>query len=405
VSPDDLKEGSFTVDAKGNVKQRRKGILVDPDYSQMGMTKAVKKKRLWAKKNAPQIKALINLREATKDVLRIQQETDEDEPLKVAQTKMGKLYDQYVSDYGLIRDTKAKQLFRTDPQYPLLLALENFDPEQKTATKADIFTKRTLAPYRPLTTVSEDPRESLLQVLGETGRADIDLISTLSEKPREQIIEELEERNLIFENPDTGEIEISEQYLSGYVVEKLKIAERAAETDPRFQRNVDALAKAQPKRIMINGPDLKKLISVRLGSTWIPIDALKDFIRHLDNSPGRIIVTYKRQGQRGDPKKGAKVKVGNTPKEWTVVFPHRRSVANTRRWGTSGMEGQKLLQIALNQQRPKVYFTDTDGTRHIDRDATLAAKAKMDEIKNEFEKWAREDEKWSGTLEQAYNDT
>lgn len=369
MAPDDVKEKAYIVDDEGSIKQRINGLLVDPP------------KEIRFGDGAKQVKAMIRLRDQVKELIRIQMDSEGDEPLRPAQTNLGILYDAYVKKYGHLQSLKTSGIFKEDPQYPLLLSLERFDPATSTVAKADIFTHRTITPYRPLSSVSPDPKEGLLQVLAERGYPDLQRLAALAERPIEQTITELEDLDLVYRNPDTGAYEMADAYLSGAVKDKLAKARFAASADQSYQRNVDALVKVQPVPLTIEE------IIPKLGATWIPPQVIDSFLDEITGVYESGQTAYF-QGK------------------WTVKANSRaeRSVGNTREYGGGGIGAIDLTEFSLNQKRPKVIIKHDDGSTSVDEARTLAAREAQKKIKAKFERWVRETPRYSTQLQEIYNE-
>jgi N12 class adenine-specific DNA methylase len=373
LAPDHLKEGAFAL-RDGWIKRRVDGVLTDLPKE---LDTATMRSRL---------RAAINLRDQLKTVLQLQLETSDDEIVKPEREKLNRLYDQYVRNHGCLHGPKTSAAFREDPEYPLLLSLENYDPESKSGSKAAVFHKRTASPYEPLRKESfpQEPKAGLSRVLAATGRVDLDLISELSNTPTSEILSALESDNLIYKDAVSGVYVTADEYLSGDVRQKLKDAQAAAEMDSGYLRNVAALEKAQPARLGIH------YIDPKLGQTWIPDEAYVDFIKYLART------------EDGD------AKVSRLPgtEEWVLTlqkdFPDFE-LRNT--WAAGGWTGKDLVEASLNQRMPTCYKLGNNNKPVFDPEATLAAREMQQKIRHEFKDWARSSDKWAKPLEDIYNDT
>lgn len=387
LAPDNVKDLAYTINDKGQLVQRINGVLTKP------RNPAVLPRQT-------QVKFLIELREQLKKVIATQMMTSDDVPLKVEQDLLNTIYDKYVKHYGILHD-KRTDIFSEDPQYTLLLALEDYNTVDKTGSKSAIFSKRTIHPIAPLDVVSEKAGEALLQVLGERGFPDIPFLAQLSGKSEADVTAELEKENLVFQNPGTGNYEMAPIYLSGYTREKLGIAKKAAAADPKFQRNVEALTNALPPFIPIG-----RIFPV-LGQPWIPEQAIKSFIREVINGGS-----------------GNRVDIVKLPDAtWKVKFDSPGD-ANMK-WGsyTETAGGGKiqdftpaqLLDKAMNMRQPVVRRKDADGNEYTDKQATLNAREKINEIQEAFggsdaingkrsvEGWARTNPQWAPAIEERFN--
>lgn len=336
-----------------------------------------------------QLKALIGLRDAVNETLRVQRDSGDDADLQEVQEILGRRYDAYRANFGPLTGAKTGRIFENDPEYPLLTALENIDPESQAIRKADIFTKRTTRPYSPLRELPEDPKAAMLKVLAETGRLDTKLMSELLNQGESEIIKSLVGADLIYQDPVSGSFITADEYLSGPVRLKLAQAKSAAELDAAFERNVAALAAVQPEPLTIVD------IDARLGQTWIPNEFYARFIHeHLSGNVSGVgeLPAITRDGTG----------------RWYVDLPSRfNDFAITHEWSGGGIDGSKLVEYALNQQQPSVYFPpDTDGKRTLDAANTAAARVKSEEIKEAFKSWLKGDTlaKDHRRLETLYND-
>ena len=338
-----------------------------------------------------QLKSLVGLRDAVNETLRVQKDGGEDEELERAQTMLSDRYDAYRASYGPLTGVKTQRVFEDDPEYPLLTALENVDPESERVSKADIFTKRTTRPYSPLRELPSDPQSAMLKVLAETGRLDTALMASLLKQSEETAIASLVAADLVYQDPVSGEHVTADEYLSGQVRVKLEQAKRAAEVDASFARNVAGLEKAQPEPLSIVD------IDARLGQTWIPTPIYVRFLHeHLAGQPearsGRDVPGISR----------------DTAGRWFVKLPNGyNDFSLSHEWAGGPFEGHKLMEFALNQAQPTAYLPpDPDGKRAVDIASTAAARVKLQEVKEAFETWIKSENlsKEHPALEKFYND-
>ena len=388
---DDLEEGNYTLDKKGNPVQRQNGKLVPTDVylDKDGKPSPVLKDRLTR---------LIGIRDATRDLMRLMRSLP-DEPvankqIEKAQLKLAIQVKEYQKKHGYFAERKTKDVFQDDPHYPLILSLEDYDKPTKVGTPAPILSKRTIYPEAKLTALSADPKEALYQVLGERGKPDIEFMAGLSGKSEEEIAKPLVEQGLIFKEPVTGQWETRAKYLSGYVREKLTDAKAAvAQGNKEYQKNVEELEKVQPKRVTINSGEVDergepKDIQIKLGATWIPTQVVAGFAKEVLKSPW------------------ADVKYADG--QWKVSdLAHTAEVSSEYAGG--GMTAGPLIEMALNQKQPVVKDRIPGGPGEPDRevvnpDKTIAAKRAQQKIKEAFAKWARTHAKWAPQLEDIYNE-
>jgi N12 class adenine-specific DNA methylase/GGDEF domain-containing protein len=376
MAPQEVKENAFYVDEKGSVriKQKGAGVELPPELNKPATIK--------------HLKDAVELRDALKTVIAEQMSGASDHELKLSQQHLNRLYDQYRKKYGELTGPKTARVFQEDPEYPLLTALENIDPESKAVSKADIFSKRTARPYEPLRDLPQDPKAAMLKVMAEKGRLDLPLMSRLMKKPQAEIEQDLASGGFIFRDPISGAWSTADEYLSGNVRIKLRQAEAAAELDDEFKRNVEELKKVQPEPLSIGE------IDIRLGQTWIPTEIYAKFLERLAGTRSYYDGPKIHRDLQG---------------RWLVELPNEIRFAYdlVNKWGAGGLSGGDLVETALNLQQPTIYHPpDKDGHRALNAEATAAARAKLQEIKDEFEKWVRGDQVKPAhkKLEELYND-
>jgi N12 class adenine-specific DNA methylase len=262
----------------------------------------------------------------------------------------------------------------------LLLSLEEFDPEAKRAKKTAIFERRTLERYRPVERV-ETASEALLVSLNERGRIDWPRMESLTCRRAPELQEEL--GSLAYCNPETGDWETADQYLSGNVRTKLTVAQDAAKTNSAYQRNVEALAGVQPKDLEPGD------IEARLGSSWIPRPDIRDFVAELLDVPR------------------ASVRIGHAAAiaTWTVELDYSAKyvVNNTTTHGTARFRASELIEQSLNGRTPTAYDEHEDGTRTVNQPETIAAREKQQQLKDRFRDWVWEDHERAQRLAKDYN--
>jgi len=330
---------------------------------------------------AARIKGMINIRGAVRDVLRLQLEDAADTTVKAAQKELNKVYDAFVKKHGFIHNRSNVAAFRKDPDMPLLLSLEYYDRETKTATKAAIFTKRTMLQQKKIEK-ADTAKEALIVSLNESGIIDFSLMERLTGKNSKELKDEL--KGLIFKNPE-GDYETADAYLSGNVREKLSMAEAAAKADPAFKENVEALKAVQPDDL--SAAD----IGARLGAGWVAPTYIDQFLAHLMGIGGHTRTSH-----------------AQILSSWKVDLVHswsdiKRSVAATATWGTSRYNAINLVEGALNLRVPTVY-DKMDDKSVVNQAETVAAREKQQQIKDEFKKWLWLDPERRRYLVRKYND-
>lgn len=326
------------------------------------------------------IRGMIQVRDAVRDCLRSQVDGSAEERVVETRQQLNFAYDRFAARFGPVNLRANQRAFDGDPDLPLLLSLENYNDETKRATKATIFTERTIHHRQPVESV-ETPKEALLVALNECGCVDLDRMAGLLNKPVEEFLPDL--KGLIFRNPQTNEWETDDQYLSGNVREKLAVADAAAVTDPRFAENVEALKSVQPADLAATE------IDVRLGSAWLPPEDVKDFTNKLLNIPSGVEVGHIHA-----------LGTWHMNANWEA----KGATANTTDWGTDRYTALELIEDALNLKTPTVYDT-VDDKPVVNAQATEAAREKQERIKERFKEWVWSDDARRERLCRLYNDT
>ena len=334
-------------------------------------------------KTVQRIKGMIGVRDAARTLLSLEWQDAPEAEIAAARKVLNTRYDAFVRANGFVSGPgyANARAFTDDPDWPLLRSLERYDPETETATKADIFTKRTVRPYVPATT-ADAPESAMAIVLSETGHLAWERMAQLTGQPVPTLQEALQGR--VFLNPE-GSWETAEQYLSGNVRVKLASARAAAQVDPAFDRHVQALEAVQPVDIPAEE------IDVRLGSGWVPENTVQAFVTELlQTRLGDVIIRYLE------------------PLALWRVLPqprfNRASVPNTERWGIPARGAVELIEDTLNFKVPTIFTETREGTRIVLKKETLAARQKQVEIQQEFRRWIWQDEARATRLAQAYNE-
>jgi N12 class adenine-specific DNA methylase len=373
-APDSVKEGNLVVAPDGKVYVSKDGNLV-PEEVKGG------------KQGVARLQAMLEIRGAVRAVLKSQVDNEDDAQLAKRQKALTKAYDAFVKKYGPLHDRRNVAAIRMDVDAPVVLAVENWDADKKKATKSDIFTKRVIAhPERPSS--ADTPQDAMRITLNEAGRLEWDRISQLTGQSVAEVQAALLQSRDVFRNPETEKLESRDEYLSGYVKDKLTAARSAAEHDSSFAPNVEALAAVQPADIPMQD------ISPHLGSPWIPAAAYNAFLAHLTNRDGWEVVHNNITGGWGI----AHARGGT---EWDRI---RQSRGNATDWGTPEFYGHQLVEKAMNGKTPRVWVKDGD-SRRLDRKATNLAQQKVEAIKQEFANWVWSEKKRADALVRVYNDT
>lgn len=337
------------------------------------------------------IKGLILLRDQTRELINFQMEDYPDEEIHTAQAKLNDLYDRFTKEYGLINSRANETAFSNDSSYFLLCSLEKIDGEGKCVGKADIFNKRTIKAKKKVLQV-DIPDEALILSIQDKAKVDLDYMQQLCNINKEEIIKSL--AGVIFRVPD---YEISDnwvtadEYLSGNVREKLKVAEQFAKEDSSFNINVEKLKEVIPKDLTASE------IGIKLGSTWIPPEIIREFIFELLDTP-----SYNRWDIH--------VKYSNITDEWYIdgKSNDRNNVKAYTTYGTSRINAYKIIEQTLNLKDVKIFdtFIDDEGRKQrvLNRKETAIACSKQDAIKEAFLNWVWEDPERRNHLVRLYND-
>lgn len=334
-----------------------------------------------AKTAKARITGMVAIRDCVRELIRLQMEETEDADTKISaeQARLNALYDSYTAKWGLLNSTANKRAFSEDSSYPLLCSLEKLDEDGNLDRKADMFTKRTIRKSETITHV-DTANEALAVSLEENGKVDLAFMSGLCGKSAEQITEEL--TGVIFKNPDTQVWETADEYLSGNVREKLRVAERISENDTSYKSNVEALKKVQPKKL-----DASE-IEVRLGTMWIPLEVYDQFMRETFQPPQYI-------------KDIIKLQYSKYTGEWNIEGKNTdRSILVTNTYGTKRATAYRLLESSLNLKNIQIFdtYTDTEGKEHreLNKKETILASQKQDMIKEKFKDWIFRDRRTAG---------
>lgn len=337
------------------------------------------------------VKGLIEIRDCVRTLLEYQTEDYPDEDIKREQVKLNQLYDRFTKKYGLINSRGNNSAFSNDSSYYLLCSLEILDENGNLARKADMFTKRTIKPKTEITSV-DNANDALIVSLSEKARVDINFMQKLCNMDMDKMLKDLEGE--IFNVPEYGEPNhwvTADEYLSGNVREKLKIAEHFAETDERFNVNVKYLKEVQPKDLSASE------ISVRLGSTWIPPEDIKVFIEYLLNPSNYAC-------------QNINVHYNEATSEWWIEGKNydKYNIKATNTYGTGRASAYKIIEDSLNLKDTRIYdyYEDENGKRvaELNKKETAIAQAKQEQIKLAFEEWIWKDPERRERLTKFYNE-
>lgn len=337
------------------------------------------------------VKGLIEIRDCVRTLLEYQTEDYPDEDIKREQVKLNQLYDRFTKKYGLINSRGNNSAFSNDSSYYLLCSLEILDENGNLARKADMFTKRTIKSKTEVTSV-DNANDALIVSLSEKARVDITFMQKLCNMDMDKMLKDLEGE--IFNVPEYGEPNqwvTADEYLSGNVREKLKIAEHFAEIDERFNVNVKYLKEVQPKDLSASE------ISVRLGSTWILPEDIKVFIEYLLNPSNYAC-------------QNINVHYNEATSEWWIEGKNydKYNIKATNTYGTGRASAYKIIEDSLNLKDTRIYdyYEDENGKRvaELNKKETAIAQAKQEQIKLAFEEWIWKDPERRERLTRVYNE-
>lgn len=341
------------------------------------------------------IKGLIIIRDCTRNLIELQADDYPGEDIKAAQELLNAKYDNFTAKYGLINSRANKSAFSDDSSFALVSALEILGDEGQLERKADIFFKRTIMPHKPITQV-DTASEALAVSIGEKACIDMEYMQSLTGKEENELFNDL--KGVIFLNPlyeenndNQSKYFTADEYLSGNVREKLAIARNSAKVDSRFSINVEALEKVQPEDLTASE------ISVRVGSTWLPVDIVQQFIYEFLNTPGyaksSIIVHYSRYTG-----------------EWSIDGKSydRSNVKAYNTYGSARINAYRIIEETLNLKDVRIfdYVEDIDGNRKavLNKKETAIAQSKQELIKQGFQDWVWSDPERRERLCKLYNE-
>ena len=377
----DVKNFSYTV-VEGEVYYRENSVMTQVELSGNAKDRVV---------------GMVELRQIVNELIDRQLNNYPEEDIKEAQEQLNAAYDAFTAQYGLLNDRKNGRLFEDDSSYYLLCSLENLDEQGQLKSKADMFTQRTIRPERVITSVNS-PSEALAVSIGEHGKVDLPYMAELLGTPGEyaQITGELS--GVIFKDPNADPADpeagwqMADEYLSGDVRTKLRTAQLAAETNPEFAVNAEALLKAQPKDLEASE------IDVRLGATWLSPEIIQKFMVETFRIP-----YYMRHS--------INVKFSQRTAEWRIegkTAMGKGNIMSCETYGTSRANAYKILEETLNLKDVRIYDTieDDDGKpkRVLNKRETMLAQQKQQSIKDAFANWVWQDPQRRIALVRQYNE-
>ena len=377
----DVKNFSYTV-VDGEVFYRENSVMTQVELSDTAKGR---------------VTGMVELRQIVNELIDQQLNDYPDEDIKATQAKLNVAYDAFTAKYGLLNDRKNGRLFEQDSSYYLLCSLENLDEQGQLKSKAAMFTKRTIRPERTVTSV-DTPSEALAVSIGEHGKVDLPYMAELLGTPGEYGRITTELSGVIFKDPAADPTDpeagwqMADEYLSGDVRAKLRMAQFAAETNPEFAVNVDALIKAQPRELEASE------IDVRLGATWLAPEIIQKFMTETFQIPYYL-------------RHAVKVRYSPYTAEWRVegkTATGRGDIISSETYGTSRANAYKILEETLNLKDVRIYDTieDADGKlkRVLNKRETMLAQQKQQVIKDAFANWVWQDPQRRISLVKQYNE-
>ena len=343
------------------------------------------------------VTGMVELRQIVNDLIEQQLNDYPDEDIKATQERLNAVYDAFTAKYGLLNDRKNGRLFEQDSSYYLLCSLENLDEQGQLKSKAAMFTKRTIRPERTVTSV-DTPSEALAVSIGEHGKVDLPYMAELLGTPGDYGRITAELSGVIFKDPAADPTDpeagwqMADEYLSGDVRAKLRMAQFAAETNPEFSVNVEALTKAQPRELEASE------IDVRLGATWLDPSIIQKFMTETFQIPYYL-------------RHAVKVSYSQYTAEWRVegkTATGRSDIISSETYGTSRANAYKILEETLNLKDVRIYDTieDAEGKpkRVLNKRETMLAQQKQQVIKDAFANWVWQDPQRRIALVRQYNE-
>ena len=377
----DVKNFSYTV-VDGEVFYRENSVMTQVELSDTAKGR---------------VTGMVELRQIVNELIQQQLEDYPDEDIKAAQERLNAAYGDFTAKYGLLNDRKNGRLFEQDSSYYLLCSLENLDEQGQLKSKAAMFTKRTIRPERTVTSV-DTPSEALAVSIGEHGKVDLPYMAELLGTPGEYGRITTELSGVIFKDPAADPTDpeagwqMADEYLSGDVRAKLRMAQFAAETNPEFSVNVEALTKAQPRELEASE------IDVRLGATWLDPDIIQKFMTETFQIPYYL-------------RHAVKVRYSPYTAEWRVegkTATGRGDIISSETYGTSRANAYKILEETLNLKDVRIYDTieDAEGKpkRVLNKRETMLAQQKQQVIKDAFANWVWQDPQRRIALVKQYNE-
>lgn len=388
--------GSFFIE-DGRLKKRGPDNNKGATGQVIDATTPYSNKRNYGLNSVSRIKLYVGVKDALRNLINTESDDRSLIEIKRSRDQLNTRYDRYYAKYGPL-NSGALYMLRTDPDWPLVASIEQkivkaiskkkaqslgIEPVKASAQKGAIFTRRTIQPYRKVSH-AESPADALNVSLAEYGRINLQYMNQITDIPVDDIIKELTVEShvpLIFNDPLNSQWVTADEYLSGNVKEKLKLALKLSRSDPSLVINIDALKAIQPE-------DVEAVdISIKMGAGWVPESIYKDFLEHLLGDSVNTTIKY-------IPHTGS----------WVLKIRDASGVQNTSTWGTEKLPAVKIIKKIMNGNSVKVFHHHQDGTRTLNIEATQLALSKVESIKTEFNDWLLTDKTRRESIESIYNE-
>ena len=338
---------------------------------------------------AERVRGMVAIRDCTQQLINAQLEDANDTAISDLQGRLNQLYDSFTKKYGLISTQANRRAFANDSSYCLLRSLEVLDNDGNLERKADMFSKRTIKRSKTVDHV-DTASEALAVSIADKAAVDLDYMAGLTVRSAEDMIQELQ--GVIFRDPTTDRWQTADEYLSGNVREKLRMAQAFSANHPEYTVNVEALQRVQPKDLTASE------ISIRLGAVWIDPDYITQFMGELLHTPGYLL--------------GRQIRAhySKTSGTWSISGKNSDSFRNvyaTKVYGTNAANGYRLLEDCLNLRDTRILrkvYVDGQERTEVDANATMLAQQKQDAIREQFKDWIFRNPQRRAALVREYNE-
>ena len=383
---DELTEEPETIPADPNVRNFSYAVVEGEVYFREN---SVMRKMELAVGTAQRVRGMVAIRDCARELIDAQLEDASDSEIAQLQSTLNHYYDQFTKKFGLISTQANRRAFANDNSYCLLRSLEVLDNEGNLVRKADMFSKRTIKRSQTVDHV-DTASEALAVSIADKAVVDLDYMAQLTGRTVDKVVEELQ--GVIFCDPAAQRWQTADEYLSGNVREKLRMAELFASHHAEYAPNVEALKRVQPKDLTASE------ISVRLGASWIDPEYITQFMGELLHTPYYLL---NRQIQ---------VHYSKASGTWSISGKNAdsyRNVYTNKVYGTNAVNGYRLLEDCLNLRDTRILrkvYIDGQERTEVDAKATMLAQQKQDAIREQFKDWIFRDPKRRAFLVQVYNE-